>query len=115
MITIKNLTKYILGEPLFEEVSFVLNINDKVGIVGPNGSGKSTLMKIIIGTVEADSGSVNLNHERIGYLAQQLSFFGNSETTASVVKSILAAETAFSKAVLVTFVGSTTPAFIKSS
>jgi ATPase subunit of ABC transporter with duplicated ATPase domains len=74
MITIKNITKHILGEPLFEEVSFVLNKNDKVGIVGPNGSGKSTLMKIIMGTVEADGGSINLNHESIGYLAQQLSF-----------------------------------------
>jgi ATPase subunit of ABC transporter with duplicated ATPase domains len=74
MITIKNLTKYILGEPLFEEVSFVLNKNDKVGIVGPNGSGKSTLMKIIIGIIESDSGSINLDHEKIGYLAQQLSF-----------------------------------------
>lgn len=82
MITIKNLTKHILREPLFEKVSFVLNKNDKIGLVGPNGSGKSTLMKIIIGQVESDGGGIQTDHERIGYLSQELSF-QNTDTVES--------------------------------
>lgn len=74
MITIKNLTKNILGEPLFEEVSFVLHKRDKVGLVGPNGCGKSTLLKIIIGEIESDGGSISLDNERMGYLSQELPF-----------------------------------------
>lgn len=74
MITIKNITKSILGEPLFEKVSFTLNKKDRVGLVGPNGSGKSTLMKIMIGEIEADGGTIQVEHERIGYLPQKPQF-----------------------------------------
>ena len=77
MIIIKKLTKHIFAEPLFEEVSFVLNRKDKVGLVGPNGSGKSTLLKIIIGEVEADSGEVKIEKENVGYLPQQINFKEN--------------------------------------
>lgn len=74
MITIKNLTKHILGEPLFERVSFTIHKGDKVGLIGPNGSGKSTLIKILLGEIEADGGSVDIKQERIGYLSQGLPF-----------------------------------------
>ena len=74
MIRIKNLTKYILGEHLFEKVSFGLHKNDKVGLVGPNGSGKSTLLKIMLGQVEPDSGTVHIENERIGSVSQELAF-----------------------------------------
>lgn len=74
MIIIKNLTKNILGEPLFKEVSFILRKEDKIGLVGPNGCGKSTLLKIIIGEIENDDGDIQLIDERVGYLSQELSF-----------------------------------------
>ncbi len=74
MITIKNLTKHILGEPLFEQVSFVIHKGDKIGLIGPNGSGKSTLLKILLGEIEPDGGAVDIQQERIGYLPQGLPF-----------------------------------------
>ncbi len=74
MIIVKNLTKHIFGEPLFEDVSFAVHATDKIGLVGPNGSGKSTILKIIQGEVEADGGTVNVERERIGYLSQELPF-----------------------------------------
>lgn len=77
MITIKKLTKNIFAEPLFEEVSFILQKKDKVGLVGPNGSGKSTLLKIITGEVETDAGEVKIEKEQIGYLPQQIDFRHN--------------------------------------
>ncbi len=77
MITIKKLTKNILDKLLFEEVSFVLDRKDKVGLVGPNGSGKSTLLKIMIGEIEPDSGDLKIEKETIGYLSQHLPFKEN--------------------------------------
>ena len=86
MITIKNLTKNILGETLFEEVSFALHKGDKVGLVGPNGCGKSTLLKIILGEVEADGGDVRVEHENVGYLSQELPF-KSGETVESFLSA----------------------------
>ncbi len=86
MIIIKNLTKNILGEPLFEEVSFVLHKGDKVGLAGPNGCGKSTLLKIIIGEIENDGGNINLDNEKIGYLSQELPF-KSAETIGSFLSA----------------------------
>ena len=74
MISIKNLSKEYFGIPLFESVSFSIKKGDKIGLVGPNGSGKSTIIKIILGKIEADNGSVRVENEKIGYLPQELPF-----------------------------------------
>ncbi len=71
MLTAKNLTKYILGEPLFKGASFILRKKDKIGLVGSNGSGKSTLLKIIAGENQPDNGDIRIEHEKIGYLPQK--------------------------------------------
>jgi ATP-binding cassette subfamily F protein 3 len=71
MLRIRNLTKYIQGEPLFKELSLTVHRHDRIGIVGPNGAGKSTLLKIIIGEVETDTGSVEIDRETLGYLRQE--------------------------------------------
>ncbi|WP_138378763.1 ABC-F family ATP-binding cassette domain-containing protein [Luteithermobacter gelatinilyticus] len=42
--------------PLFDGVSLAIGERDRICLVGRNGSGKSTLMKVIHGTVDADSG-----------------------------------------------------------
>ncbi|WP_386682018.1 ABC-F family ATP-binding cassette domain-containing protein [Loktanella sp. R86503] len=45
------------GDPIFENLSMVVQPGDRVALVGRNGSGKSTLMKIMAGLIEADSGA----------------------------------------------------------
>lgn len=48
-----------------------MNDNEKAAIVGNNGAGKSTMMKIIMGELSADEGTVTLGKDKtIGYLAQ---------------------------------------------
>ncbi|KIC48614.1 ATP-binding cassette domain-containing protein [Tateyamaria sp. ANG-S1] len=46
------------GDPVFDDLSLVVQPGDRVALVGRNGSGKSTLMKVMGGLVEPDSGEV---------------------------------------------------------
>jgi ABC-2 type transport system ATP-binding protein len=59
-IKIKNLTKYYGNQKVLDEISFEVNIGEIVGFLGPNGAGKSTTMKIITGSIPANSGSVEI-------------------------------------------------------
>ncbi|MGW8143425.1 MAG: ribosomal protection-like ABC-F family protein, partial [Anaerolineales bacterium] len=59
-------------EPLFEDLSWEIHDGRCVGFIGPNGAGKSSLLKLIIGEVSADSGSiVRRRGLTIGYLQQE--------------------------------------------
>jgi manganese/iron transport system ATP-binding protein len=56
----KNLTvRYDSGIAL-EDISFRLNIGERVAVVGPNGAGKSTLFKVIAGILQPTSGQVDV-------------------------------------------------------
>ena len=46
------------GDPVFDDLSLVVQPGDRVALVGRNGSGKSTLMKVMAARVEADRGEV---------------------------------------------------------
>jgi ATP-binding cassette subfamily F protein uup len=59
------------GDPVFEDLSLVVQPGDRVALVGRNGSGKSTLMKVMAGLVEVDSGArVASPGVRVGYMEQ---------------------------------------------
>ena len=73
MIGINNLTVEFAAKPLFNDISFSINDNDRLALVGKNGAGKSTLLKIIAGEQLPTSGNVSLpNHFTIGYLPQEM-------------------------------------------
>jgi len=74
MLVAKDLTKYIAGQELFHDLSFVIHAQEKVGLIGPNGCGKSTLMKMILGRESTDGGKIELNKEKVGYLPQKVEF-----------------------------------------
>ena len=58
--------------PLFSDVTFHINENDRVALVGSNGAGKTTLLRIIVGELPADSGEIIIAKDKtIGYLPQQ--------------------------------------------
>ncbi len=70
-LQISDLAKRFPDGPVFEHVSFVLKLGEKVGLIGPNGSGKSTLLKIIAGRLRQDGGTIGVGPgDRIGYLEQ---------------------------------------------
>ncbi|MBO5479711.1 MAG: ABC-F family ATP-binding cassette domain-containing protein [Clostridia bacterium] len=59
------------GGSLLENVTFTLSENERVGLIGGNGEGKTTLIRLMLGELETESGTlVQKNGIRIGYLAQ---------------------------------------------
>ncbi len=57
VLTVENLSKSIDGVKILDNISFVLNREDKVALVGPNERAKTVLFKILAGEMEPDSGS----------------------------------------------------------
>ena len=57
---------------IYDNASFTVQDNDKVGIVGVNGAGKTTLFKVILKEQELDSGKITTKDKRIGYLPQEI-------------------------------------------
>ncbi|MDE5773168.1 MAG: ATP-binding cassette domain-containing protein, partial [Muribaculaceae bacterium] len=73
MISVNSLGLEFSAKPLFKDVSFVINKNDKIALVGKNGAGKSTLMKIIAGLQQPSSGNISMPTDIvIGYLPQEM-------------------------------------------
>ena len=73
MISLDNLTVSYGGWTLFDNISFLINEKDRIGLVGKNGAGKTTLLRIIIGEQQPTEGAVTINGEcTIGYLPQQM-------------------------------------------
>ena len=59
------------GEPVFHDLSLVIQPGDRVALVGRNGSGKSTLMKVMAGLVEPDRGArIVTPGVSVGYMEQ---------------------------------------------
>ncbi len=59
------------GDPIFDDLSLVVQPGDRVALVGRNGSGKSTLMKVMGGLVEADRGEIVAGPGvSVGYMEQ---------------------------------------------
>ena len=57
LLRVEDLSKTIDGEQVLNNVSFIMNKDDKIALVGMNEMAKTTLFKILAGEMEADSGS----------------------------------------------------------
>lgn len=59
------------GDPVFDNLSLVVQPGDRVALVGRNGSGKSTLMKVMAGLVDVDRGDIVAGPGvSVGYMEQ---------------------------------------------
>jgi ATPase subunit of ABC transporter with duplicated ATPase domains len=57
VLTVENLSKTIDGEKILDNISFIVNREDKIAFVGGNELAKTTLFKILVGEMEPDEGS----------------------------------------------------------
>src|SRR5699024_6739603 len=71
-LRVEHLTKTYGEKTLFEDLNFIINEHDRIGLIGTNGSGKTTLLNAISGIDPADSGElIHANDYEIGYLQQE--------------------------------------------
>ncbi len=60
VIEVRDLAKGYDGRTLFEDLTFDVPPQAKLGIIGPNGMGKTTLLKIMTGKEDPDAGDVSI-------------------------------------------------------
>lgn len=71
MLSLNHISLSFGGRKLLNDIGFLVNPGERIGLVGPNGAGKSTLLKIIAGKIEPNAGSLqHSKEETIGYLPQ---------------------------------------------
>src|SRR5712692_5395773 len=96
MLQVNGVSKSYGIQPVLDRVSFMLNPNERVGMIGPNGSGKTTLLRMIAGLDQPDAGTVSLAPDMtLGYLAQGLEkSFGTTvgEVVLSGIRGLPAAQ-----------------------
>ena len=88
MLTIRNLSFAIEGQPLFENATATIPTGQKVGIVGRNGTGKTSLFRIIKGEWMQDSGAIDYpSYFRVGGVDHEA-----PANDVSLLETVLAAD-----------------------
>ena len=73
MISVNAVTVSFGGTNLFDNISFLINPKDRIGLAGKNGAGKSTMLKLLAGEQSATKGEISVPREcKIGYLPQDM-------------------------------------------
>ena len=84
MITIKNMSfSYVKGNDLLKDINLNIPNGVYLSVLGENGSCKSTLIKLILGLLKPDCGSIEINTKKISYVPQRLDNF-NAEFPITV-------------------------------
>ena len=88
ILNVSDMKKSFGIDKILEDISFLIDEKDKIGLVGLNGTGKSTLLKILAGKLPYDSGSLSIaKGTKICYLAQGAKFESN-KTIGEALSSI---------------------------
>jgi len=106
VLSLRNVSCTYEGKPALEHIDLDISKGVFMGLVGPNGGGKTTLIKVILGLLKADEGTVSLfgqplsqfkDWSRVGYVSQKSNAFnrGFPATVQEVVAMGLAAKTGY--------------------
>jgi len=73
MIHLTNINKHYGSKILYQDASFQIRPNEKIGLVGPNGAGKTTIFRLITGEEGVETGSVSIADKcTVGYFSQNI-------------------------------------------
>ncbi len=88
LLSVEQISKFYGDVVLFEDLSFGLNLGQKVALIAKNGSGKTSILNIISGVDVPDTGMVNFRKGiRTSYLAQEAELDENKTIEESIFDS----------------------------
>jgi ATP-binding cassette subfamily F protein 3 len=97
MVSVNSVTVSFGGYNLFDNVSFLINPKDRIGLAGKNGAGKSTMLKLLAGHQSPTKGEVTIPKDcKIGYLPQDMTHqhgrtvFEETESAFAEIKAMQA-------------------------
>ncbi len=77
---------FSIEKPIVKNLSLIVSRGDRIGLIGPNGAGKTTLIKLILGTLAPDSGSVRLGTNiQAAYFDQMRAALDPEKTVAETI------------------------------
>ena len=89
IVEIKDVSFAYNGEPVLEGIDLNIRPEDFIAMIGPNGGGKTTLLKLILGLLSPDQGSVRVDGQSaskaspsVGYVPQDVHINPNFPITA---------------------------------
>ena len=89
IINAQKISKAFGAKALFEDVSFTVSEDNRIGLIGPNGSGKSTLLRILAGTEQPDRGQLALRKRlQLSYVEQDSRFVAEATVRTVVEKAM---------------------------
>jgi ATP-binding cassette subfamily F protein 3 len=85
-VRVEALSKRFGARTLFRDLDLEVARGERVAIIGPNGCGKTTLLKILLGEVEPDGGTLYVGHNvSFGHLAQEPAGLDSDQTVLEAV------------------------------
>ena len=88
MIELKNVSFSFPNNEVLEDASFTMSEGEYIGILGPNGGGKSTFLRIILGLLKPQTGTVTVTDKNIAYISQTTNM--SDSNFPATVKEIVA-------------------------
>ncbi|UZE96234.1 ATP-binding cassette domain-containing protein [Alkalimarinus alittae] len=83
VVEVENLSKTYDGQKIVENFSTVIMRGDRIGFIGANGMGKSTLLKLLLGQVQPDAGSVKIGTK------MELAYFDQLRDQLDLSKTVI--------------------------
>ena len=73
LVDLRNISLFRGSGTILDDINLSVERNEIVTLVGPNGAGKSSLVKIVLGLIQPDRGSVTSSPDiRVGYVPQSI-------------------------------------------
>lgn len=97
----QHISKKYGDRQILKDVTIAIHRGERIALIGPNGAGKSTFIKILMGMLEPDNGSVNRNEAlSIGYYSQEFETFDMKKSVIDVFTDATHKDDGFARAFL---------------